>query len=98
MAATSVRIPDELLRALDKLARQEGTDRSTVMKRALTEGVRAMAQERALRDYEGGRITAMKAARDAGVTLWEFLDELKRRGQWFRTDEETLREQIEALG
>ena len=98
MGATSVRLPDELLRALDRMAVKENADRSTIMKKALEEGLKALDMERAVRAYEGGRITAMRAARDAGVTLWEFLDELKRRGAWFHTDEDTLREQLEALG
>jgi predicted transcriptional regulator len=97
MAATSVRLPDDMVKALDRLAKKEGTDRSTVMKRALAKGIRELAMESAMDEYERGGVTAWGAARRAGVSLWEFLDELKRRGKWFRTDEEHLREQIEAL-
>lgn len=97
MAATSVRLPDDLIKSLDRMAERERTDRSTIIKKALEEGLKALAMDRALREYQGGRITAMRAAHEAGVTLWEFLDELKRRGLWFYTDEDLLREQIEAL-
>lgn len=53
--------------------------------------------DRAVETYGDGRVTAWRAARMARVSLWEFLDELERRGRWFHTDEETLRAQLDAL-
>lgn len=97
MAATSVRLPDDLLDRLDRMAEDEHTDRSTVIKRALEEGLRQMLLDRALDAYGDGRITAWRAARMAGVSLWTFMDELERRGRWFHTDEETLLAQIAEL-
>lgn len=98
MGATSIRLPDDLLQALDEAARRQGTDRSSVMKRALEKGLRQMSVEEALEAYARGGITAMRAARMAGITLWEFLDELRRRGLGLRTDEDHLLAQIEGLG
>lgn len=97
MGATSVRLPDDLLRDLDEVAKRQGTDRSTVMKRALEKGLREISVEEAVQSYLRGGTTAMRAAKMAHVTLWEFLDELKRRGLGLRTDEDYLLAQIEAL-
>jgi predicted transcriptional regulator len=97
MGATSVRLPDDLLRALDEVARRQGTDRSSVMKRAIERGLRQISIDEAVEAYLKGGITAMRAARMAGVTLWEFLDELQRRGLGLRTDEDALRAQVEGL-
>lgn len=98
MGATSIRLPDDLRRALDRLAEQERSDRSDVMRRALERGVKSLAMDSAVEAYRSGRISAWRAARLAGVSLWGLLDELKRRDLWFRTDEEAIREQLEALG
>lgn len=98
MGATSIRLPDDLLRALDDVAKRQGTDRSSVMKRAIEKGLLQITIEDAIQAYLRGGITAMRAARMAHVSLWEFLDELKRRGLGLRTDEGHLLAQIEGLG
>lgn len=97
MATTSVRLPDNLLDALDRLAEKEHTDRSTLIRRAIEEGLQEIALERAIQAYQRGGRTAWGAAGEEGISLWRLLDELERRDLWFRTDEETLREQLEAL-
>lgn len=98
MGATSVRLPDDLLKALDDTAERQGMDRSTLMKRALELGLREISVEEAVHAYLKGGITAARAAKTARVTLWEFLDELKRRGLGLRTDEDLLLAQIEGAG
>lgn len=97
MVSTSVRLPEELLEALDRMAQREHVDRSTMIRRAIEEGLTDIAVEHAIRRYQRGGVTAWKAARDAEISLWELLAALERRDLWFRTDEETLREQIEEL-
>lgn len=97
MASTSVRLPDDLLEALDEMADREHVDRSTMMRRAIERGLEDLALDQAVAAYQSGGSSAWKAARDHGVTLWDLLDELADRGLGVRTDEETLREQIEDL-
>ncbi|MEK6954187.1 MAG: UPF0175 family protein [Candidatus Micrarchaeota archaeon] len=48
----------------------------------------------ALREYQKGYLTAWAAAAKAGVSLWEFLDELKRHNIYFATSQEVLREML----
>lgn len=97
MSTTSVRLPDELLAALDRLAEKEHVDRSTLIRRAIEEGLQDIALDRAIQAYQRGGVTAWRAAGEEGISLWRLLDELERRDLWFQTDEETLREQLEAL-
>lgn len=97
MASTSVRLPDDLLEALDRLADREHVDRSTMMRRAIERGLEDLALDQAVDAYQSGGVTAWKAAREHGVTLWDLLDELRDRGLGVRTDEEELRRQIEDL-
>jgi predicted HTH domain antitoxin len=96
-AVTSVRLERADLKALDELAARLKLERSTLIKRALEAGVREVLLDEGIAEYQKGRSSAWKCARGARVSLAEFLDELKRRGVPFRTDEDLLREQVEAL-
>lgn len=98
MVATSVRLPDDLLERLDAFSADEHTDRSVVLRRAIERGLTDLLLDRAVDRYQAGSVTAWRAAEEAGVTLWAFLDELDRRGLGLRTDEDLLLEQVEALG
>jgi len=53
--------------------------------------------EDALKEYQSNKITAWKASEEAGISLWEFLDELKIRGLSFKTSEEDLKEMLNEL-
>jgi predicted HTH domain antitoxin len=94
---TSVRLDRADLKALDELAERLHVERSSLIKRALDAGVRELLLDEAVLAYQKGRASAWKAARSAGTPLAEFIDELKRRGVPFRTDEDLLKEQVEEL-
>jgi len=94
---TSVRLSRADLKALEDLANKLHLERSSLIKRALDAGVRELLLDEAVMAYQKGRVSAWKAARSARVPLAEFIDELKRRGVPFRTDEDLLREQVEEL-
>ena len=79
------------------LADVENLDRSSVIREALEIGVREKQLANALAQYKTRKITAWKAAGLAEVSLWEFLDELKRRGEFFETSEDDLREMVRSL-
>jgi predicted transcriptional regulator len=95
MAVTTVRLGDETLRELDALAEREGVDRTTVLKKALDLGVREMKIDRAVDRYQKGFISAWRAAQEAGISLWEFIDVLKKREIGFVTSEEDLERMLE---
>lgn len=94
---TSVRIPPEDLDRLSAVAERLKVDRSTLIRRALDAGVRAVLLDDAVSRYQRGEVSAWFAARSAGVNLWQFLDEMKARGVPFRTDEDLLARQLEEL-
>jgi len=98
MAITTVRLSEATLRDLDELAELEGVDRTTVMKRALEAGMREIKIDLAIGRYQKGLISAWKAAEEAGVNLWEFIDVLKKREIGFITSEEDLRRMLEDFG
>jgi predicted DNA-binding protein len=97
-AVTSVRIPADDLARLRKLAERLKVDRSTVIRRAIDAGVREILLQDALDRYQRGEGTAWFCAGQAGFNLLVFMDEMKKRGVSFRTDEELLEEQLEEFG
>jgi len=76
----SVRVPREVLRWLDELAKLEGRERGEVVREILAQGVRERRVELALRLYREGRVTLWRAAELAGLSLWEMVGELEKRG------------------
>lgn len=92
---TTVRFDEELLKKVDKLAKIEHVDRSTILRKAAELGLRELVLQHALNVYRQGLVSVWKAAELADVPLWRFLDVLKERGIGFKTSEEDLREMIE---
>ena len=92
---TTVRIPAEDLARLKKLAERLKVDRSTVIRRAIDAGVREILLQEALVSYQRDEGTAAFCAHQAGFNLLVFMDEMKKRGVPFRTDEELLERQLE---
>lgn len=72
----NLRLERDLVDSLDDLARSEHVDRTEVARRILIEGVAKARLDRALRDYAAGNVTAWQASSDAGVSLYEMLDEI----------------------
>lgn len=91
---TTIRLPAEDLARLTETAKRLKVDRSSLIRRALDKGVREVLTEEALLEYQRGDASAAAAAHGAGLSLWQFLDEMKARGVPFRTDEDLLREQL----
>jgi predicted HTH domain antitoxin len=84
----NLRLERELVDQLDDLARTEHVDRTEIARRILVVGVSEARVDRALGDYAAGRVTAWKAARDAGVSLYEMLDRIHERGIPYELDPE----------
>jgi len=98
MPVTTLRLSDEELRRIDRIARKQGVDRAVILRKAIAGGLREVQMEEAVTRYQRGECSAWRAASDVGLGLWEFLDELRRRGVPFRTDERHLEDLIEGPG
>jgi len=90
MRATSVRLPKEMLDEIERLSREEGVDRGTLIRRLLADSLREYRIRRALELYRDGRVSLWRAAEMAGITYREALEELKRRNIPFRYGPEDL--------
>lgn len=91
----SARIPKELEKEVEKLMREEHLEKSAAIRKLLHVGVEDYRLRRALEKLAAGRASLSKAAEEAGVTIWELLDEARRRKvTWV---DETVLEDIAAL-
>jgi hypothetical protein len=82
----NLRLERDLIDQLDDLAKKEQVDRTEIARRILVDGVARARTDRALRDYAAERVTAWKAAEDAGVSLYEMLDRIHEAQIPYRLD------------
>lgn len=68
------RLPLELVGGLKLIEDVEQSDRSTTVRRLLSKAVRQWKLDHYVRLYGDGKLTLARAARDAGVSLWEMMD------------------------
>jgi len=94
----TTRVEEDLSKLIDAIAEEEGVDRSAVIRRFLSKATREWLIEKSLKDYEAGKITLWQGARKCGLSLWEMIDEVKRREIHVPYTIEELKEDLKALG
>lgn len=83
----SARIPRELEKEVERLMREEHLEKSAALRKLLHLGIENYRLERALHGLGGGRFSLLKAAEEAGLSVWELLDEAaRRRVAWVADD------------
>jgi predicted DNA-binding protein len=78
---TTIRLPEELLRALDERARSHGKDRASFLRELLAEGLSRDLEEEVFRAYREGRLSLSEGASRLGVDPWTWFDLLRRRNE-----------------
>jgi predicted HTH domain antitoxin len=96
MGTISARLPDELEAELDAYLQEENLDRSTAIRKLLSEGLEEWRRERALEQLAAGKISFTKAADIADMSVWEFAHLAKERDITWVADDH-LDEDLEAL-
>jgi len=74
MSSISARIPEEDERVLEKVDELLDEDKSTVIRKALREGLSELRIRRAIERYQSGEVSTNQAARMAGVSVAEWLE------------------------
>ena len=90
MVTTSVRLPEDVIQEIEKMSREEGIEKGTLIRKLLTESLREYRIKKAMEMYREGKTSLWKAAEIAGITYREALEELKKRNIPFRYDLEDL--------
>lgn len=73
------RLPQELVRGLELIEGVEQSDRSTTLRRLLSQAIRDWKLEHYARLYGDRKVSLARAAQDAGVSLWEMMDYVRTR-------------------
>jgi predicted HTH domain antitoxin len=95
--AVASRLPRELLKDLEMIEAQEQADRSTVIRKLLKKAVESWKRERYARLYGEGKMSLARAAREAGVSLWEMMDYVRQGKITAQYDLEELRKDIQTI-
>ncbi|MFB6114112.1 MAG: UPF0175 family protein [Halodesulfurarchaeum sp.] len=74
MPSISARIPDDEEEELAEVIEILGEDKSTVIRKALSEGLGSLRERIAIQRYQAGEISVNQAARLAGVSIAEWLE------------------------
>lgn len=74
MPSISARIPEEDETTLEEVAELLGEDKSTVIRRALREGLTDLRVRVAIERYQSGEISTNQAASVAGVSIADWLE------------------------
>jgi len=90
MVTTSVRLPEDVIQEIEKLSREEGVEKGTLIRKLLTESLREYRINKAMEMYRSGKASLWRASEIAGITYREALEELKKRNIPFRYDLEDL--------
>ncbi|MBD3353150.1 MAG: ribbon-helix-helix protein, CopG family [Candidatus Lokiarchaeota archaeon] len=91
-------VEDKLAKLIDKIAQEEGMDRSTVIRRFLINSTTEWLIEKYLKKYEEGKITLWQAAEKCELSLWEMIAEVKKRRIKVPYTIEELQEDMKGLG
>ena len=72
MGTIYTRVPEELGTELAAYLEDEKLDRSTAVRKLLSEGLEAWRREQALESLAAGEVTLSRAAERAGMSVWDF--------------------------
>jgi predicted HTH domain antitoxin len=93
----TTRVEKELAKVIDEVSKEEGMDRSTVIRRFLMKAAKEWLIEKNLQDYEQGKVTLWQAAEKCGLSLWEMIAEAKKREIHVPYSIEALKEDLKGL-
>ncbi|HKZ64652.1 MAG TPA: UPF0175 family protein [Thermoplasmata archaeon] len=94
----SLRLPGDLRREIERLAKREGKDKSELIREFLRRAVASRKVELALEAYQARKVSLGKAAELADLSLWEMLDVLRDRRIPLSYSAEDLEEDLRTLG
>lgn len=96
MGTISARVPDELETELETYLEDENLDRSTAVRKLLSESLEEWRRQQALEQLSDGTVTFSKAAELAEMSVWDFA-QLAEEHDITWVDDDHLDDDLEAL-
>ena len=91
------RVPLAVVRELELIESVEQADRSTTLRKRLTRAIGEWKLEHHARLYGDRKLTLARAARDAGVSVWEMMDYVRTRRIAAQYDSEDLQADLATI-
>ena len=88
------RLPEELMRDLEMIEGVEQADRSSTVRRLLSQAIREWKRDHFARQYGEGRLTLARAAQEAGTSAGAMMDYVRQRKIAAQYDLADLRKDI----
>ncbi len=95
--AVGIRWDKDFLDKVDKLSKEEISDRSTIIRKLAYTGYTEVIKKKACDKYKQGKITMSEAARLAEMTIWEIEQYLVEQGYKSEYSIEDLKREIEMI-
>jgi len=93
----SVVLSDDLKKEINQLKNLYNEDQSSLIRRLLWKSIALEKLEHALNEYMNDKISLGKAAQIAGISIWQMLDEFKKRNISLKYKISEAQQEIEML-
>ena len=76
---TTIRLPEDLLKEIDRFVQEGNLDRSAYLREILKKGFSLDKMERMFDKYAAGELSLMEVCHALKMNSWQFFEELKTR-------------------
>jgi len=91
------RLPDKMVEEIERIAKLENLDRSSVVRRLLNKAIPEWKIDYALKLYQQKEISLGKAAELSSLSIWEMLEKLSQNKIPLNYDLEELKSDLEKV-
>ncbi len=96
MEVLSIKLPEDIVRAIQEIEEMEQIDRATVVRKLLVKAIEKWKEERAIQMYRDGKVTPWRAASIANLSLREMMKLVAEKGIEMHYTEKDLEEDVNA--
>jgi len=97
MTIVTTRVPQDIVREIDKVSRDQHTDRSTLLRKLISKGLQEEQKEQALEKYRAKKISLQKMASLLKISYLDALEIIKQAGVHLDYGLEELQEDLQGL-
>lgn len=92
-----VRLDKKVVKELNRIADEEHVDRTTVIRKLISDAINNYKKDMVLRKYEQGKISISKAAQDTGLTIGEIEEYMVWKGYRSKYSIKDMERELELL-
>lgn len=93
----TTRVNESLIELIDRIAAEEGMDRSTVLRRFIEKSAKKWLVKKSLIEYQDGKLTLRQAAKFSGITIWQLIEAARSKKVYFPYNDDDLKDDLRAI-